>query len=279
MSPFSVVIPAFNEERGIARVIQAIRTHNPTCEIVVVDDGSTDQTAEMAAAAGATVIRHPTNGGYGRSLMDGIRTAQHDIIAITDADGTYPVEKINSLVEKLEQGFDMAVGTREAIWKHDSLLRAPARLLFKFLVEFTSGARIPDINSGLRTFRKSQVLPLFPDLCQGFSFTTTLTLIYKLTGKFVVYMPIEYHRRIGRSKVHIIRDSLRTLQYLIEVIVTYNPLKLFLLLCLMPGALAIGCFGWWIFAREPALLIVSALFIGFAFILFGMGLVAYLGKR
>ena len=206
---------------------------NSHCEIVVVDDGSTDGTASAAESAGSIVLRHPANGGYGRSLMDGIQAAQHDIIVITDGDGTYPVERISDLVRKIEEGFDMAVGARQGTQQYDSLLRAPARLLFKFLVEFTTGAHIPDINSGMRSFRKSQVLPYFPDLCQGFSFTTTLTLIYKLTGKFIVYLPIEYHKRIGKSKVSVIRDSLRTLQYVVEVIVTYNPLKLFLLLCLL----------------------------------------------
>lgn len=279
MTPFSVVIPVYNEESGIALVINAIRAQNSDCEIVVVDDGSTDGTASVAQSAGSIVLRHPANGGYGRSLMDGIQAAQYDIIVITDGDGTYPVERISDLVSKIHEGFDMAVGARQGTQQYDSLLRAPARLLFKFLVEFTTGARIPDINSGMRSFRKSQVLPYFPDLCQGFSFTTTLTLIYKLTGKFIVYVPIEYRKRIGKSKVSIIRDSLRTLQYVVEVIVTYNPLKLFLLLCLLLSMLALVTFLWWIFSPLPALLIVASSFIGFSFLLFGVGLLAYLGKR
>lgn len=279
MNPFSVVIPAYNEERGIALVINAIRARNSHCEIVVVDDGSSDGTASAAESAGSIVLRHPANGGYGRSLMDGIQAAQHDIIVITDGDGTYPVERIGDLVRKIEEGFDMAVGARQGTQQYDSLLRAPARLLFKFLVEFTTGAHIPDINSGMRSFRKSQVLPYFPDLCQGFSFTTTLTLIYKLTGKFIVYLPIEYRKRIGKSKVSVVRDSLRTLQYVVEVIVMYNPLKLFLLLCLLLSALALATFVWWIFSPQPGLLIVASTFIGFSFLLFGIGLLAYLGTR
>ena len=104
--------------------------------------------------------------------MDGIQAAQHDIIVITDGDGTYPIEQIGDLVRKIEEGFDMAVGARQGTQQYDSLLRAPARLLFEFLVEFTTGAHIPDINSGMRSFRKSQVLPYFPDLCQGFLSST-----------------------------------------------------------------------------------------------------------
>jgi len=200
-------------------------------------------------------------------------------LVITDADGSYPAERIPALVAKIEEGFDMAVGARHGTQQYDSLLRIPARLVFRFLVEFTTGARVPDINSGLRSFRRSQALPYFPDLCRGFSFTTTLTLIYILTGKYVVYLPIEYRERIGRSKIRIVRDTLRTLQYIIEVIVTYNPLKLFLLLCLLPGALALATMAWWAVTRQPTLLVVAAILLGASFILFGLGLLAFLGRR
>jgi polyisoprenyl-phosphate glycosyltransferase len=279
MPPFSVIIPAFNEEEGVVSVIRAIRAAGLSCEVVVVDDGSTDGTAAAARGAGATVLRHPANAGYGMSLMDGIGAATSDIIVIIDADGSYPVETIPALVDKIEQGFDMAVGARLGTQQYDSLLRIPARWVFRFLVEFTIGARVPDINSGLRSFRKSQALPYFPDLCRGFSFTTTLTLIYILSGKYIVYLPIEYRRRIGRSKVRIIRDTLRTLQYIIEVIATYNPLKLFLLLSLLPGALAIGTMAWWAVARQPTLLIVASILLGTSFILFGLGPLAFLGRK
>jgi glycosyltransferase involved in cell wall biosynthesis len=279
MNAFSVVLPAYNEEAGISSVIDAIRAHNPACEIIVVDDGSTDNTALVAESAGSVVIRHPANAGYGRSVMDGILAASHDVIVISDADGSYPAERIPDLVRKIDEGFDMAVGARQGTQQFDSILKAPARLFFKFLVEFTTGSLIPDINSGLRAFRKSQALPYFPDLCQGFSLTTTLTLIYKLTGMFIIYLPIDYRKRIGRSKVHFLRDSLRTLQYVTEVIVTYNPLKLFLLLSMIPGLLALTAFVGWLVAREPAYLIVASILVGCAFLLFGIGLLAFLRKR
>jgi glycosyltransferase involved in cell wall biosynthesis len=279
MNPYSVILPAYNEEEGIASVINAVRAQNTGCEIIVVDDGSIDSTALVAENAGAAVIRHPANAGYGRSIMDGILAASHDVIVIADADGSYPVERIPELVDKISEGFDMAVGAREGMQQYDSILKAPARLLFKFLVEFTTGSLIPDVNSGLRSFRKSQALPYFPDLCQGFSLTTTLTLIYKLTGMFIVYVPIGYRKRIGRSKVHTLRDSLRTLQYITEVIVTYNPLKLYLLLSMLPVCLALAALIGQAIAPQPALLIVASIFAGCAMLLFGMGLLAYLRTR
>jgi polyisoprenyl-phosphate glycosyltransferase len=279
MNAFSVVLPAYNEEEGIASVINAIRAQNPACEIIVVDDGSTDNTALVAEAAGTVVLRHPANAGYGRSVMDGILAASHDVIVISDADGSYPAESIPDLVHKIDEGFDMAVGARQGIRQYDSILKAPARLFFKFLVEFTTGSQIPDVNSGLRSFRKSQALPYFPDLCQGFSLTTSLTLIYKLTGKFIVYVPIEYRKRIGTSKIHVLRDSLRTLQYITESILTYNPLKLFLLLSMIPALLALTAFVSWLFAHEPTYLIVASILVACAFLLFGIGMLAYLRKR
>ena len=279
MSRFSVIIPAFNEEQSIGSVVEAVRAHDADCEIIVVDDGSTDKTGELAAAAGATVVRHPANGGYGLSLMSGIRAARNDIVVITDADGSYPVDRISELVQKIEAGFDMAVGARQKAHQYDSIWKIPARLLFKALAEFTTGSRIPDINSGLRSFRKSQALPYFADLCRGFSFTTTLTLIYTLTGKFIAYVPIEYRRRVGHSKVRIIRDSLRTTQYIIEVIATYNPLKLYLLLCLIQGTLALLAFAWWLHDHQAAVLVMSSIFVGSSFLLFGIGLLAYLSRR
>ncbi|MBP9773593.1 MAG: glycosyltransferase family 2 protein [Candidatus Peribacteraceae bacterium] len=281
MTAFSVIIPAYNEQDGIGSVIDVIRAQHPSAEIIVVDDGSTDATAQKAAEKGVQVVRHPANAGYGKSLKDGILMASNDIIVITDADGSYPVETMQTLVDTLEQGFDMVVGARQGTKQYDSFLKAPARLFFRFLVEFTVGRHIPDINSGFRAFRKSQALPYFPDLCQGFSFTTTITLIYCLTSKFVTYLPIEYRPRIGKSKVRIIRDSLRTLQYITEVIATYNPLKLFLLLTAMDLACAgIAAIIAIVFANTSIGILASLLLVG-SFILFGMGIMAYSlrGKR
>ncbi len=280
MVPFTLILPAFNEERGIGLVIDAIRAAEPEAAIVVVDDGSTDGTATVAHSRGAVVIHHPANAGYGRSLKDGILAAQTDVVVIADADGSYPADRIGELLGLLERGFDMAVGARQGSHYRGSMLKMPARFVFKFLVEFTTGRRIPDINSGLRAFRRSDVLPLLPDLCEGFSFTTTITLIYLLTGKFVAYVPIAYHRRVGRSKVRILRDSLRTLQYITEVIATYNPLKLFLLLSIVPlvsAALSIALAVRWPPLKGPLTLLTFAI-LG-SCVLFGMGLQLHATRR
>ncbi len=243
MSSASVIIPAFNEGPAIGEVLARLKTLPLTLELVVVDDGSTDDTGAVAKAHGAKVIRHPINVGYGHSLKDGIRAAENDIIILTDADGSYPIDQIPALVARLEEGLDMVTGARQGKEYLGSVFKRPLRAMLLFLAEWSTGCNIPDVNSGMRVFRKSQITPFLAGLCSGFSFTTTLTLTYHLTGKMVDYMPIPYNKRVGKSHVKMLRDSLRTLQYMTEVIVRYNPIKLFLLLAIVTLFIA-GFFAW-----------------------------------
>ncbi len=231
--PVSVVIPAFNEETAVGAVIDRIRQtleeRSVPHEILVVDDGSTDATANVARSHGANVVSHPENAGYGRSLKTGIRHAAHDLIAITDADGTYPVERLPDLLA-LADRFDMVVGQRTGPEYSGDFPKKLKRTAFRWLAEFAVGRRIPDINSGLRVFRRTQVVSFFPHVSSGFSFTTTVTLVYMLSGLFVHYVPIEYRVRQGRTKVRHVRDTLRALQIIVEAILRCNPIKVFLLL-------------------------------------------------
>lgn len=246
----SVVIPAYNEAHAIAdtvkRVLSVCAKLGKPHEVIVVDDGSTDGTGDAAKAAGASVLANPTNGGYGLSLQRGIRKAQYSIISITDSDGTYPIEEIPRLYAGIERGFDMVVGARQGKTYEGTAVKSFSRKVFKWLAEYAAGRRIADINSGLRLFRRDLALPHLPRTCFGFSFTTSLTLIFMLNGYFVTYMPIPYHARIGETKVRHFRDALRTLQIMTEVVVCYNPLKLFLFLACGTGALAVlvGVAGW-----------------------------------
>ena len=231
---FSIIVPAYNEQDALAGVIERLRNvanvYGYDFEIIVVDDGSTDGTGDLSDKMGIKTIKHPSNFGYGRSLKDGILAATHENIIITDADGTYPPEAIAGLAREFNRGFDMVVGARQGKEYRGTFLKMPARYVFKFLAEFAAGQRIPDINSGFRIFKKSLALKYFDTLCDGFSFTTTITLAHLLTGCSVHYMPISYHKRIGYSKVKYFRDSLRTLQIITEAILYYNPIKIFLVL-------------------------------------------------
>jgi glycosyltransferase involved in cell wall biosynthesis len=238
----SVVIPALNEQDEIGGTVTRVREMLSRCgvgayEVVVVDDGSRDDTGARAEQAGALVLRHPHNVGYGRSLKDGIKAARYDTIIINDADGTYPVEAIPDLLACYDRGYDMVVGARRGKHYQESLIKMPLRRILRFIVEFTAGRSIPDINSGLRVFRRSTILEYYDHLCDTFSFTTSMTLAYMMTGKFVEYVPIDYSKRVGTSKVKLVRDSMKTLQYIIEAAIYYNPLKMFVL---MAGIVAIS---------------------------------------
>ncbi|MEW6267162.1 MAG: glycosyltransferase family 2 protein [Thermodesulfobacteriota bacterium] len=231
----SIVIPAFNEEKAIGQTVRMVRealdpNQYPDTEILVVDDGSSDRTSELAQAAGARVHRHPQNAGYGRTLKEGIRLARHETIVILDADLSYPAQTIPVLLEEYGRGFDMVVGARTGHHFRGSMFKGPLRWILKLLVEYAAGRPVPDANSGLRVFSKSRVEEYLNHLCDTFSFTTSLTLAYLMTGRFVCFLPIEYYERVGRTKVRLLKDSLRTLRYILQAIIYYNPLKIFILM-------------------------------------------------
>lgn len=230
---FSIVIPAYNEENAIKDTISRCKkiidiNGDNNSEVIVVDDASSDKTFEKAKESKAVVLQHPHNIGYGRSLKDGILQSKNDIIIITDADGTYPIESIPDLLAEYKKGFNMVVGARQGKHYEESFFKKRFRGILRFLVEFTAGRKIPDINSGLRVFSKSEIIPFFDTLCDTFSFTTSLTLAYMMKGKYVKYIPIKYEKRIGKTKVKLFKDSTRTLQFIVEAILYYNPIKIFI---------------------------------------------------
>jgi glycosyltransferase involved in cell wall biosynthesis len=229
----SFVIPAFNEEAAIPVVLEAIqrvtKEQGLQAECIVVDDGSTDQTAAVAASHGARVISIPMNVGYGTALKRGIEGAAHSRIVITDADGSYPMDFIPELLRRLER-FDLVIARRTGTTYYRSLVTYPFRLAYLLLVWFVVGRRVPDPNSGFRAFRREAVQEFLPVMCAGFSFSTSMTTLFLLSGLTVDYVPIPYFRRIGKSKIRFVRDMLRTGQILCSVILLYNPIKLFVLL-------------------------------------------------
>ena len=275
----SVVIPALNEEGAIEQTVKDVSAvlkgaGYDTFEVIVVNDGSTDRTAEIAAAAGAQVVSHLTNLGYGKSLKDGITASSYDTIVITDADGTYPINQIPELLEEYALGYDMIVGQRQGEFYKESWLKRPLRAVLRFIVEFTAGKRIPDINSGLRVFSRGTILPYFNQLCNTFSFTTSATLAYFMTGKHLKYVPIEYHERVGDTKVRLVKDSLRTLQYIVQAILYYNPLKLFVLFCAVTMSFAIVCFLLALVAQLTSAFLLGVGSVLVTFVVFSIGLVA-----
>jgi len=225
----TVVIPAFNEAAHVAQQVRdvdaAMRSSGWQYEIIVVDDGSADRTAEEAANAGVRVLRRERNRGYGAALRLGIRQARYDWILITDADGTYPVAAIPGILAAA-QGAEMVVGARTGSTVHIPLVRRPAKWALGRLASFLSGEDLPDINSGLRLMRRALVERYWQLLPDGFSFTTTITLACACNAHAVQYVSIDYHARLGSSKIRP-RHAYDFMILILRIIVFFNPLKVF----------------------------------------------------
>lgn len=226
----SVVIPAYNEEGAVRRTVEEVRAAIEPLgiphEIIVVDDGSADDTRAEAAASGATVDYNQVNSGYGATLKRGVKRAQHDYVAILDADGTYPAHYLPEMLALCREQ-DMVVGDRGAAMKNVPLIRKPAKWILNNLASFLAERRLNDLNSGLRVFRKSELIPFLPLLPQSFSFTTTITLCMSCNGKRMIYFPIEYQKRVGRSKIRPV-DFINFIILVLRAIMLFNPLRIFI---------------------------------------------------
>lgn len=225
----SVVIPAYNESAQVALTVDKVRTilaeAGISHEIIVVDDGSKDDTYEHAQRSGATVIRMPENGGYGRALKAGIAVSEAPYVAIIDADGTYPAESLPEMTS-LARFNDMVVGHRGAAMKNVPLMRRPAKAMLNRIASSLAGHRITDLNSGLRVFRREALEQYVHLLPNAFSFTTTITLCMLASGRPVAYIPIAYGRRIGSSKIRP-SDFLRFIVLIIRMTAYFQPLRVF----------------------------------------------------
>lgn len=248
-------------------------------EIIVVDDGSDDNSAGIADECGVRVIANPQNVGYGRSLKIGILAAKFDTIVIVDGDGTYPLESLPLLLKEYEGNFDLVVGKRMGTHYWESWYKNILRRILKFLVEFATGINISDINSGFRVFSKKTIVTYFDSLCDVFSFTTTMTLGYILTKRYISYVPIDYQKRQGTTKVRLIRDTLGTLQYIIESILIYNPIKIFLILSLLVVFLSLIIILVGSLYGEIMIIGIGVGGFFFAAVIFALGLTAYLAAK
>ena len=253
--PLSVIIPAYNEAEGIAEVVErlgpVLAGLGRETELLVVDDGSADDTAARAEAAGAQVVRHEQNRGYGASLKSGIRRARHDLVAILDADCTYPPEALPDLVASAKDN-DMVVGARTKGKVHIPLIRRPAKAVLRWLASYLSGHPIPDLNSGFRVMRRPVINRYLGLLPAGFSFTTTITLAMLVSGYGVKYVPIEYHARAGRSHIRPIRDTLGFFALILRTVMYFNPLRIFIPLALVFLAAGAVVFGLtWAYLERP----------------------------
>jgi glycosyltransferase involved in cell wall biosynthesis len=201
----SIIIPAYNEAGGIGVVLQDVRMAVPDAELLVVDDCSTDGTGDIAAAAGARVIRHLANRGYGGSLKTGIRAARGEVVVLMDADGQHDARYIPAMVDQLAD-HDLVVGERTNAMRAAGV-RLPGKIVLGWTVNLIAGTRIKDINCGFRSARRKELAGILPLLPDSFSFSTTSTLAYLKLGRSVGFMPMQTRRRVGKSTVNPIVDG------------------------------------------------------------------------
>lgn len=223
-TPVTIIIPAYNEEKAIAGVIQKLRAARPRDEIIVVDDASTDRTAELAQNSGARTLRHRFNLGYGGALKTGIRHASHPIVVFFDADNQHEPADIQNLLVELGS-YDMAVGARPK--GSGALYRRSGKWILHRAANYLVGHSIPDLNSGLRALPRDLAMQFLHLLPNGFSFTTTITLALIRSGYQVAYVPIQIQERIGKSTLSL-KDFFRTLFLIVRMMTLFAPLKIFL---------------------------------------------------
>ena len=268
----SVVLPAKNEAGGLPRTLEGVRSVMPEVELIVVDDGSSDDTPGLAAALGARVIRSPYSMGNGAAIKRGARAATGDVIVFMDADGQHDASCIPRLLQKLDEGYDMVVGARD--WGGQAgVSRGLANTFYNWLASRMTGFAVKDLTSGFRAVRADKFKEFLHLLPNGFSYPTTSTMAFFRSAYPVAYIPIPVAKRIGRSHIRPLRDGVRFLLIIFKIATLYSPLKLF-----APAAIAffltgLGYYGWTFFT-QGRFTNMSVLLFSAAVIIFLIGLVS-----
>ncbi len=223
----SIILPAKNEAEGLKKVLPAIRACHPEAELIVVDDGSTDDTSDVANRFGARVVLHPRSLGNGAAIKSGARAALGNVIVFMDADGQHRPEDISRLIAELNSGCDMAVGAR-SIASQAGAHRAVANTFYNWLATWMVGQTVSDLTSGFRAVRTVLFRKYLYLLPNGFSYPTTITMSFFRAGYVVSYIPIEAPPRIGSSHIRLFRDGARFFLIIFKIGTLFAPLKLFL---------------------------------------------------
>jgi glycosyltransferase involved in cell wall biosynthesis len=224
----SIIIPAKNENAGLHLFLGNLRSRFPDAEIIVVDDGSSDDTATVVSDAGCQVVRHPYSKGNGAAIKSGARHAVGDILVFMDGDGQHRPQDIQRLLAKLDEGYDMVVGARVSRKSQAGLHRAAANGFYNRFASWMSGHEVMDLTSGFRVVRADLFKRFLYLLPNGFSYPTTITMSFFRSGYSVAYEPIEVDKRIGKSHIRLGRDGVRFLLIIFKIGTLFSPLKLFL---------------------------------------------------
>lgn len=254
----TIVIPAYNEADAIGELLIKLKNMQDDYEILFIDDGSTDKTAELIKVNGFRVICHPYNKGYGAALKTGFRMASSDIVVIMDSDGQHNPEEIDKLMAYIGE-YEMVVGARDNN-SHILLWRKPMKYILTLIANYLAGMKIPDLNSGFRVMKKDVVTRFIHILPNGFSFSTTITLAMLKGGFSVKYVPITTRKRVGRkSNVGFLKDGARTILMIIRAVALFNPLKVFLPISIILFILGFmhSIYGLFAYHRVPQIAVIT----------------------
>lgn len=239
----SVVLPAKNESGAIGQTVTNIMQLGLVDEVIIVNDGSTDHTKEVAEQAGAKVVSHPYSKGNGAAIKTGARTATGDIIIFMDADGQHDPQDIPRLIEKIEQGYDLVVGARQK-GSQASVGRGIANALYNSLATYMTEQKVEDLTSGFRAVHADKFREFLYLLPNGFSYPTTSTMAFFRAGYSVTYVPIHAAKRIGKSHIRPLKDGVRFFLIIFKIATLFSPLKMFLPIAVMLFMMATGWYGY-----------------------------------
>lgn len=268
----SVVIPAKNEALSIEAVVRNVFSVVPTAEVIVIDDGSEDQTASLAESAGATVIKHPYSKGNGAAIKAGARLASGEALVFMDGDGQHSAEDVKRLLEKLDSGYDMVVGARQK-GSQANVGRGIANSLYNAMASYMVGQPVKDLTSGFRAVRADKFRQFLYLLPNGFSYPTTSTMAFFRAGYSVAYEPIHAARRQGKSHIKLMQDGLRFFLIIFKVGTLYSPLKLFFPLAFVHALIGLSYYAYTYYLDER-LSIATVFMLTAATTIFLIGLVS-----
>ncbi|MGI8588792.1 MAG: glycosyltransferase family 2 protein [Chloroflexia bacterium] len=262
----SVIIPAYNEGEAIGSVLEKIRRLKPAAEVIVVDDGSSDNTAEAALAHGARVVRHPYNKGNGAAVKSGLRAAGGEVVLLLDADGQHQPEDIERVLAGIGE-YDLVVGAR-TMGTSRGLLRDLGNAFFNRLASYLVGRDIPDLTSGFRAMRHPLIMEFIHLLPNGYSYPTTSTLSFIKAGYNVQFVPIRARKASGKSQIKLVRDGTKFIVIILRIVTLFSPMKVFLPLSALIFLLGLS-YGIWNFALHAShripngvvLLLMSSVFV------------------
>lgn len=236
---FSIVIPAKDEELGLAKTLPTLREHYPEAEIVVVNDGSQDGTLEVCEANDVTVVTHPYPKGNGAAIKSGARAASGDYVVFMDGDGQHDPRDIERLLYKLDEGYDLVVGARSGRDAQASIARWSANNLYNRFASWMVNRKIEDLTSGFRAVNRKKFLSFLYLLPNGFSYPTTSTMAFFRAGYSVGFVPITVSPRLGKSHINLLRDGVRFFLIIFKIGTLYSPLKIYFPMAVLVTSLGI----------------------------------------